>query len=461
MAIVTGGGERPSERPSFVNDPRVRAIAVQIFLLLVLGWFAWEIVHNTVTNLRTRNIASGFDFLNSTAGFSVTQALVPYSEASSYGRAIFVGFLNTLLVAALGIVFATVIGFTLGVMRLSKNWMVAKVAETYIEIVRNVPLLLQIFVWYATVLKPLPPPAKAPQVGLPYPGPGALLLAAVAIGALWLLRRLYLSTTSVVMRIAGTAGVFAALWAMGGVISSFGLTVIGFVPMGVFLSNRGFIVPKITFTEGVWFEMIAFAIGIVAAFLIARWARRRQEATGEQFPVVATSLGLIIGLPVLAYFVAGAPAVVEYPELRGFNFRGGVNVVPELIALLVALSTYTAAFIAEIVRAGIQAVSHGQSEAAHALGLRPGPTLRLVVIPQALRVIIPPLASQYLNLTKNSSLAVAIGYPDLVAMGGTVLNQTGQAIEVIAIWMVVYLTLSLLTSAFMNWFNSRMKLVER
>jgi general L-amino acid transport system permease protein len=461
MTTATGGEGRSGERPSFVNDPRVRAFAVQAILLLALGWFAWEIINNTVTNLRTRNIASGFGFLDSTAGFSVTQALVPYSEASSYGRAIFVGFLNTLLVAALGIVLATIIGFTLGIMRLSKNWLVAKVAETYIEVVRNVPLLLQIFVWYATVLKPLPPPAKAPQVGLPYPGIGALLLAGVAIGALWLLNRLYATTTNVAARIAGTVAVLAAIWTASGAIASSGYTVLGFVPMGVFLSNRGFIVPKITFTEGIWIELIAFLVAVVLAFLVARWARVRQAATGEQFPVISTNVALLLGLPTLAYFISGAPVTIEYPELRGFNFRGGVNVVPELIALLVALSTYTAAFIGEIVRAGIQAVSHGQTEAAHALGVKPGPTLRLVIIPQALRVIIPPLASQYLNLTKNSSLAVAIGYPDLVAMGGTVLNQTGQAIEIIAIWMVVYLTLSLLTSAFMNWFNSRMKLVER
>ena len=461
MTTAAGGDRRARERPSLVNDPRVRSLAVQAILLLALGWFAWEIIHNTVTNLRTRNIASGFDFLGSTAGFSVTQALVPYSEASSYGRAIFVGFLNTLLVAALGIVFATILGFTLGVMRLSRNWLVSRVAETYIEVVRNVPLLLQIFVWYATVLKPLPPPAKAPQVGLPYPGPGALILAAVAIGAIWLLHKLYAATTSVVARIAGTVAVLAAIWGAGGAIAGSGFTVLGFVPMGVFLSNRGFIVPKVIFTEGVWIELLALAVGAALAFVVTRRARARQAATGEQFPVFWTGLALVIGLPALAYLVAGAPATVEYPELRGFNFRGGVNVVPELIALLVALSTYTAAFIGEIVRAGIQAVSHGQTEAAHALGVKPGPTLRLVVIPQALRVIIPPLASQYLNLTKNSSLAVAIGYPDLVAMGGTVLNQTGQAIEIIAIWMVVYLTLSLLTSGFMNWFNARMKLVER
>ncbi|MFO1089713.1 MAG: amino acid ABC transporter permease [Hyphomicrobiales bacterium] len=461
MSATTGDQSRGAARTSLLNDPKVRSLVIQAVLLIALGWFGWEIIHNTLTNLRTRNIASGFGFLQATAGFSITQTLIPYSEASSYGRAILVGFLNTLLVAVLGIIFATILGFIVGVMRLSKNWLVAKVAETYIEVVRNVPLLLQIFVWYATVLKPLPPPAKAPQVGLPYPGPGFLILLILGGGALWLLSRLYQQTTNIIARVGGTLAVLMGLYGLASAIGSWGLTVIGFVPMGVFLSNRGFIVPKVTFTEGIWNEIIALVIGIVAAFLIARWARRRQEATGQQFPVVWSSIGLIVGLPLLTYFVAGAPVAIEYPELKGFNFRGGVNVVPEFIALLVAISIYTASFIAEIVRAGIQAVSHGQTEAAHALGLRPGPTLRLVVIPQAMRVIIPPLASQYLNLTKNSSLAVAVGYPDLVAMGGTVLNQTGQAVEIIGIWMAVYLSLSLATSLFMNWFNARVKLVER
>jgi general L-amino acid transport system permease protein len=231
--------------------------------------------------------------------------------------------------------------------------------------------------------------------------------------------------------------------------------------MGMYLSNRGILIPEPLFEVGSQVALFAFLIALVGAWLVRRWAIRRQFDTGEQFPHVLTGLGLIVGLPLLALLLAGWPIGVEMPELRGFNFVGGANLVPEFTALFLALSIYTAAFIAEIVRAGIQAVSHGQTEAAYALGFRRGLTLRLVVIPQALRIIIPPLASQYLNLTKNSSLAVAIGYPDLVAAGGTVLNQTGQAIEIVMIWMTVYLSLSLLTSAFMNWYNSRMRLVER
>jgi general L-amino acid transport system permease protein len=459
MTAVTQG--QPAPRSSIFNDPKFRSIAIQILLVLAIGWFAWRIVHNTQINLQSRNIASGFQFLWSTAGFGVNQALISYSEASSYGRALLVGFLNTLLVAAVGIIFATLLGFMLGIMRLSRNWLVAKVAETYIEIVRNIPLLLQIFVWYATVLKPLPAPARAPQIGLPWPGGGFIIMAAVLGGGAWLLRGVYLRTQSVAMRVVATLLLFFATWTAIGVVREFGLSTINFLPLGIFLSNRGIMFPRPILGESVWIELAALVVGIVLAAAIAHWARRRQEQTGQQFPTLWVSLGLILGLPLIVFLTAGAGATFEFPELKGFNFRGGLTLIPEFLALVIALSTYTAAFIGEIVRAGIQAVSHGQSEAAHALGVRPGVTLRLVVIPQAMRVIIPPLASQYLNLTKNSSLAVAIGYPDLVAMGGTVLNQTGQAIEIIGIWMVVYLSLSLLTSAFMNWFNSRMRLVER
>jgi general L-amino acid transport system permease protein len=459
MSAVTQGQQ--SARSSIVNDPKFRSVAIQLLLVLAIGWFVWVIARNTQINLQNRNIASGFQFLWSTAGFGVNQALISYSEASSYGRALLVGFLNTLLVAGVGIVCATIVGFILGIMRLSRNWLIAKVAETYIELIRNIPLLLQIFVWYATVLKPLPAPARAPQIGLPWPGGGFVVMAAVLGGGAWLLRNLYLRTQSVAMRVVGTLLLFFAAWTALGVVRELGLSTINFVPLGIFLSNRGIMFPRPVFNESMWIELAALVLGIVLSLAIATWARRRQEQTGQQFPTLEVSLGLIIGLPLLVFLAAGANATFEFPELKGFNFRGGMTLIPEFLALVIALSTYTAAFIGEIVRAGIQAVSHGQTEAAHALGVRPGVTLRLVVIPQAMRVIIPPLASQYLNLTKNSSLAVAIGYPDLVAMGGTVLNQTGQAIEIIGIWMVVYLSLSLLTSAFMNWFNSRMRLVER
>lgn len=381
---------------SMFNNPKIRSIVVQVLFVLLLLWAGYEIVANTSENLARLGKKINFSFLQSTSGFDIIQSLISYSRESSYGRAILVGLLNTILVAGLGILFATIIGFLVGVMRLSSNWVVRKIATLYVELVRNIPLLLQIFFWYAAVLKPLPGPKQS-------------------------------------------------------------LSLLDFF----FLNNRGLIMPKPIWEAGA--EIVGFAViaGIVAAFFVNRWAVKRQEATGEQFPRLLVAIGLIIGLPILVFIATGAPVTFEYPELKGFNFVGGITLIPEFLALLVAISVYTASFIAEIVRAGILAVSHGQTEAANALGLRSGPTLRLVVIPQALRVIIPPLTSQYLNLTKNSSLAVAIAYPDLVAMGGTVNNQSGQAIEVFVIWMVVYLTLSLITSMLMNWYNARVRLVER
>lgn len=394
MTATTDVAGKPRVSPW--NDPGKRALLIQIILLVVFAILAYEIVQNTLANLRSRNISSGFDFLSKTSGFDIIQSLIPYSSNSSYGRALFVGFLNTLLISAVSIVAATIIGFVMGIMRLSKNWLVARVATLYIEIFRNIPLLLWIFIFYGAVLKPLPGPRQALSV-----------------------------------------------------FESF------------FLSNRGFMMPRPLFGDGAWLGGIGFIVAAIACWLVARWARARQLRTGETFPVLWTSLGLIIGLPLIGLALAGFPVQWEFPVLQGFNFAGGIAVIPEFMALFLALSIYTGTYIAEAVRAGIQAVSHGQTEAALALGLRPSRVLRLVVVPQAMRVIIPPLASTYLSLTKNSSLAVAIGYPDLVAAGGTVLNQTGQAIEVVGIWMVVYLSLSLLTSGFMNWFNARMRLVER
>jgi general L-amino acid transport system permease protein len=384
------------EHVSVFNNPKIRSIVVQVLFIVLLVWAGYEIATNTAANLAKLGKRIDFGFLQSTAGFDIIQTLISYSRESSYGRAILVGLLNTILVASIGIVLATIVGFIVGIMRLSSNWIVRKIATVYIELIRNIPLLLQIFFWYAAVLKPLPGPRES--------------------------------------------------------LSLFS---------SIFLNNRGLIIPKPIWGSGAEFIGFAAIAGLVAAYLVNRWAVKRQEATGEQFPRILVAIGLIIGLPILAFIVTGAPLTFEYPELKGFNFVGGVTMIPEFMALLVALSIYTAAFIAEIVRAGILAVSHGQTEAAHALGLRAQPTLRLVVIPQALRVIIPPLTSQYLNLTKNSSLAVAIAYPDLVAMGGTVNNQSGQAIEVFVIWMVVYLALSLITSMLMNWYNARVRLVER
>lgn len=383
-------------RVSFYNDPKTRSLVAQAVFVIVLLWAGYAIVGNTATNLARLNKTIDFGFLNTTSGFDIIQTPIEYSRESSYGRAIFAGFLNTLMIAGLGIFFATILGFIVGVMRLSPNWVIRKIGTLYVELIRNIPLLLQIFFWYAAVLKPLPGPKQA--------------------------------------------------------ISLF---------ESIFISNRGVMVPKPLWESGAGAIGIAFLAGCVATFFVLHWARKRQEATGEQFPRFLAALGLIVGLPLLALIVTGFPVTFEYPVLKGFNFAGGVTMIPEFMALLLALSIYTASFIAEIVRAGILAVSHGQTEAAHALGLRAQPTLRLVVIPQALRVIIPPLTSQYLNLTKNSSLAVAIAYPDLVAMGGTVLNQSGHAVEVFLIWMIVYLSVSLITSAFMNWYNASVRLVER
>ena len=351
--------------------------------------------------MRDQNIKFGFEFLNTQAGFAIIQSLIDYSEESSYGRVFLVGLINTLIIAFVGCILATLLGFIVGVGRLSNNWVINKISTVYVETLRNIPLLLQIFFWYHAVLKPLPGPREIHSKG----------------DELWLS-----------------------------------------------LTNNGLLLPKPIAESGFGMVMIGLLIGIIASFLIARWAKKRQMATGQQFPVLWTTLGLIIGLPLLMFIVLGRPLAFEPGQMGAFrpDVGKGMNVIPEFIALLFALVTYTAAFIAEIVRAGIQSVSHGQTEASYALGLRPGPTLRLITIPQALRVIIPPLTSQYLNLTKNSSLATAIAYPDLVAtFAGTVLNQTGKAVEIILMTMLVYLTISLVTSIFMNWYNERVKLVER
>jgi general L-amino acid transport system permease protein len=384
-------------KPPFWNNPQIRAIAFQILALVATVAFGLYIFQNTQTNLRQLGIASGFGFLSSPSGFDIIQSLIPYSPTSSYGQVFWVALLNTLLVSVLGIVFATLLGFVIGVARLSKNWLISRLALVYIETFRNVPLLLQIFFWYFAVLRAMPSPRQSLSLG-----------------------------------------------------------------ETVFLNIRGLYLPAPQFQPGFGGVLAAFGLAIVLVFLLVRWSRRRQEATGQQFPVLSASLALLFGLPLLAFWLAGSPLVWQIPELQGFNFRGGWVIIPEMASLLLALSIYTAAFIAEIVRAGIQAVSHGQTEASFSLGLNTGLTLRLIILPQALRVIIPPLTNQYLNLTKNSSLAAAIGYPDLVsAFAGTVLNQTGQAIECIAITMAVYLTISLLISLLMNAYNRRVALVER
>jgi general L-amino acid transport system permease protein len=378
-------------------DPRYRSIALQLILCALLAFLAYEAVSNAIENLTRAKVASGYGFWNNIAGFDINQTLIEYSTTSTYGRAFWVGLLNTLLVASLGIVFATVLGFLIGIARLSTNWLLARIAGLYVELVRNLPLLLQLLFWYHAVLKALPE------------------------------------------RLDESISVF-----------------------GGFLNRRGLFLPQPIGREGFALVLIAFAIGAVAAIGFRMWAKRRQESTGEQSPVLIVTLLLVVGLPALAFFATGFPLEFAYPEKGRFNIRGGIEILPEFMALLIGLSTYTAAFIAEVVRAGLQSVPRGQVEASYSLGLRPRQALRFVVIPQAMRVIIPPLTSQYLNLTKNSSLAVAIGYPDLVQIfTGTVLNQTGQAVEVVAITMAVYLTISLVTSLLMNLYNRRIALVER
>ena len=396
MAVETEGRSTAS-RIAFWNDVRIRGVILQILVLVLLIGFVVYIVHNTATNLARLGVASGFGFLDSTAGFDIGITLVDYNLTSTNARAFLVGLLNTLLVSACGVVLATLIGFVIGVLRLSSNWVVARLATVYVETIRNVPLLLQIIFWYFGVLSALP-----------------------------------------------------------GVRDSI---VIG---KTIYLNQRGLSMPSPIPEPGFSLLPIALLIAIAAAVGIYRWARRRQEETGQQFPAIRIGIALVVLLPLIAAALTGFPLSWEYPELKGFNFVGGTRILPEFMALLLALSLYTAAFVAEIVRSGIQSVSHGQTEAALALGLKPGTTTRLIIIPQALRVIVPPLTSQYLNLTKNSSLAVVIGYPDLVSVfSGTVLNQTGQAVEVIAITMAVYMTISLAISLLMNWYNRRVRLVER
>jgi general L-amino acid transport system permease protein len=396
MAPAAKASDAPP-KVAFWNDPIKRGYAFQAILFALVVFLVYEATTNAIENLTKQKIASGFGFWNVTAGFDIGQRLIPYSNTSTYGQAFWVGFFNTLLVALIGIVLATVLGFFIGIARLSKNWLVNKLAAIYVEVIRNTPLLLQLLFWYNAVLKALPEVRDSAKL-----------------------------------------------------------------PAGSFLNNRGLFMPEPNFGSNFQFVLMALAAGCLGYWLYGRWAKKRQEKTGEQARYLPVALGLILGLPLFVYFVSGQPLSFTYPNLGRFNIQGGMQIFPEFVALVVGLVIYTAAFIAEVVRAGIQAVSKGQTEAAYALGLRPGPTLDLVVIPQAMRVIIPPLTSQYLNLTKNSSLAVAIGYPDLVQVfTGTVLNQTGQAVEVIAITMLVYLTFSLSTSLFMNWYNGRKALVER
>jgi len=380
-----------------LTDPKVRAWLFQIITVIAVVSLGWYLFKNTQTNLQHRGITSGFEFLERSAGFGIAQHLIAYTESDSYARVFVIGLLNTLLVTFIGIVLATLLGFIVGVARLSSNWVISKLATVYIETFRNIPPLLQILFWYFAVFLTMPGPRGSHNLGNMF-----------------------------------------------------------------YLSNRGLNMPGASMADGFWPFVVAVIVAIVAIVLMVRWANKRFEATGVPFHKFWTGLALLLIIPALCTAIFGGPLHWEIPQLKGFNFVGGWVMIPELLALTIALTVYTAAFIAEIVRSGIKSVSHGQTEAARSLGLRPGPTLRKVIIPQALRVIIPPLTSQYLNLAKNSSLAAGIGYPEMVSLfAGTVLNQTGQAIEVIAITMSVYLAISISISLLMNWYNKRIALIER
>ena len=366
-------------------------VVLQILFVVVLAWIVYDVIANVRSNLESQRIAAGFGFLTNNAGFDVNQTLISYSGSDSYARVFFVGLLNTLLVAVIGIFFATLIGFLVALGRLSPNWLLSRICGGYVELLRNLPLLFQILFWYLAVLGALPNPRQS--------------------------------------------------------ISLFG---------SFFLSNRGLVVPTPIPQPGLEAVAIAFLIAVVASLALRSYARRRLFQSGRMLTIWPYVIGMLIGLPIAASLVFGVPVSFEIPQLKGFNFAGGSRVIPEFVALTLALSTYTGAFIAEVVRAGILSVHKGQMEAGSSLGLTRGQTLRLIVVPQALRVILPPLTNQYLNLTKNSSLAVAIGYPDLVSVfAGTALNQTGQAIEIIGITMGVYLTISLVTSAIMSFYGWR------
>jgi general L-amino acid transport system permease protein len=389
-------GTTPRAKVAPWNDPVIRGWVFQIVVVALVGLLAWFLVSNTIENLERQKIASGFHYLEREAGFEIGDSMIPYSPADTYARAILVGLLNTLKVAVLGIILATILGTLIGVGRLSPNWLLAKICEGYVEMFRNVPLLLWLFLIYKMISEAFPGPRQAINL-----------------------------------------------------LDSF------------FLSNRGLYFPVPLADPSHKWIGLAFLIGVVATFFVKRWAKRRQDATGLPFPTIRAAIGLIVGLPVLVWLASGAPHHLSWPKLTGFNFEGGTVIQPEFTALLVGLVLYTSAFVAEIVRSGILALHKGQTEAAMAIGLSRGQVMRLVLLPQALRIIVPPMTSQYLNITKNSSLAIAIGFPDLVASVNVTINQTGQAIENILIIMAAYLSVSLSISAFMNWYNKRIALTER
>ena len=385
----------------FYRNKKLRAVIYQIVLLTIVVFAAWTIFNNTLINMNNRGIQTGFGFLGVEAGFPILYS--PFMEYNpsidSYSKTFLIGLLNTILISILGIILATILGFVIALGRLSNNWLISQIANVYIEIFRNTPLLLQMMFWYFAILIPFLPEVQES-------------------------------------------------------ISFWGESVV--------LNKKGLFLPKPIPQDGFGLVLIACAIAIIGSYVYSKYAKSIKNNTSKNLPVFVPVLATLIGLPLLVYFLSGSPLEYEIATRSRFRYSGGINLIPELAAVLFALTIYTAAFIAENIRGGVLAVSHGQTEASYALGLTPWQTLRLIIIPQALRVIVPPQTSQYLNLTKNSSLATAVGYPDLVSVfAGTVLNQTGKAVEIIAMTMLVYLTLSLLTSFFMNWYNKKIALIER
>lgn len=381
----------------FYNNPNARALFYQILLIVGLGYFFYSVINNVLANMEATGIKTGFSFLTASAGYDVLMSLIPFEATDTYGRIFIVGFLNTLLVSGIGIIFATLLGFIFGVAYFSHNWLIRRLADVYVETFRNIPLLLQVFFWYFAVLSTLPGARQSLSLG-----------------------------------------------------------------EAIFLNVRGLYLPKMVGGDLFWVAEAVLGLAVVGIFILRRWAKKRQELTGQPFPVLYTSIAMLAGLPALALLLTGLPFTIEYPALKGFNYFGGITIIPELMALAIALSVYTGAFIAEAVRAGVQAVPHGQTEAARSLGLKENKIMSLIIVPQAMRVIVPLLNSEYQSLVKNSTLAAAIGYPDLFnVFVGTALNQTGQAIETIFMTIVVYFVVNMVISFLMNRLNNSVALVSR
>ena len=382
---------------ALLRNQKIRGILFQLLTVIGLVAFLWYIGSNTVANIEQRGIQTGFGFLDGTAGFGIDQSPIAYSEESTHGRVFFVGLLNTLIISFVGIICATIVGLIIGILRLSRNWLIAKLAKSYVDFFRNIPLLLQILFWYNVVLRSMPSPKQSYN---------------------------FFDT--------------------------------------IFINNRGLYFPQPEYNTTFFVMLTSLFLAVVASFILNSWANKRKVITGQDFMVYPFAIGMFIVFPIIAYFIGGSHLTFSFPELMGFNFKGGKTLSPEFLALTFALTIYTATFIAEAVRSGIEAVSHGQKEAAASMGFSPYQSLKLVVLPQAIRISIPPIINQYLNLIKNSSLATAVGYPEIVTVfAGTSLNQVGQAIEIISMTMLVYLVISLIVSALLNWFNHKMKIQER